>query len=347
MARAPQGRPVREPLLHPDPPDVHPGERRVPVEAHPDERVAAQRRADLGARGARRRASRRADPRRGARLLPRASLPRVRQPRAPRRGLACREARGRRRARRRTHQERRLPRLRGRAGAARSRHDRGALREPAPDVRAHHRRRPVRDADADLPGRPLRDGRSLGRLRLDEQRARPLRAGRGELLGPRRQPPGRERTHAGSGRRLLRAPGDDQPVPRAAARIRPGANRRSGVHRRRARGHRAGARAAVGRRQPHRRLVPPGAREDPLGQLRHGPEQGEPREGARRDPRAARRVPQGRAHPGRGLVAEPVARESGPRRRLPGVRRAARTRRAPPRGELRWPLPRRAPDRRR
>jgi len=36
-------------LLHPDPSDLHPGDRRAPVEAHPDERVAAQRRAHLGA----------------------------------------------------------------------------------------------------------------------------------------------------------------------------------------------------------------------------------------------------------------------------------------------------------
>ncbi len=40
---------LREPLLHPDPPDVHPGERRPPVEAHADVGVAAQRRARLGA----------------------------------------------------------------------------------------------------------------------------------------------------------------------------------------------------------------------------------------------------------------------------------------------------------
>ena len=38
-----------ESLLHPDPPDLHPGVRRLPVQAHLDERVAAQRRPDLGA----------------------------------------------------------------------------------------------------------------------------------------------------------------------------------------------------------------------------------------------------------------------------------------------------------
>ena len=45
-----QGRPVRQPLLHADPPDLHPGERRVPVEAHADVGVAPQRRPHLGAR---------------------------------------------------------------------------------------------------------------------------------------------------------------------------------------------------------------------------------------------------------------------------------------------------------
>ena len=53
LAGAPQGRLHGQPLLHPDPPDLHPGLRRAPVEADPDERVAAQRRPDLGAEGAR------------------------------------------------------------------------------------------------------------------------------------------------------------------------------------------------------------------------------------------------------------------------------------------------------
>ena len=51
---------LRQPVLHADPPDVHPAERRVPVEAHADVGVAAQRRADLGAEGRRRRRGRRA-----------------------------------------------------------------------------------------------------------------------------------------------------------------------------------------------------------------------------------------------------------------------------------------------
>ena len=49
LARAPQGRLHGQPLLHADPPDLHPGLRRAPVQADADERVAAQRRPDLGA----------------------------------------------------------------------------------------------------------------------------------------------------------------------------------------------------------------------------------------------------------------------------------------------------------
>ncbi len=41
LAGAPQGRLLRQPLLHPDPPDLHPGQRRLPVQADPDERVVA------------------------------------------------------------------------------------------------------------------------------------------------------------------------------------------------------------------------------------------------------------------------------------------------------------------
>ena len=77
-----QGRAVRQPLLHADPPDLHPGQRRAPVEADADERVAAQRRARVGADGAGRPPAAGRHPGGPARLLPRAPVPRVRQPRA-------------------------------------------------------------------------------------------------------------------------------------------------------------------------------------------------------------------------------------------------------------------------
>ena len=72
---------VRQPVLHADPPDVHPAVRRLPVEAHADVGVAAQRRPGVGADERRRDPHRRPHPRRRARLLPRAALPELRQPR--------------------------------------------------------------------------------------------------------------------------------------------------------------------------------------------------------------------------------------------------------------------------
>ena len=48
---------LRQPVLHADPPDLHPGERRPPVEADADERVAPERRARLGAEDAGRQAA--------------------------------------------------------------------------------------------------------------------------------------------------------------------------------------------------------------------------------------------------------------------------------------------------
>ena len=107
-------------------PTCIPAERRVPVEAHADVRVAAQRRAHLGAQGRRRRPPRRADPRGRARLLPRAQVPGLRQPGAPRRRLPQRQDRGRRGPGRRPAEERRLPRLRRRHRPARRRRGRAS-----------------------------------------------------------------------------------------------------------------------------------------------------------------------------------------------------------------------------
>ena len=80
---------------------------RLPVEAHADERVAAQRRPGLGAQG---RASDNRDPRRDprgrARLLPGADLPVVRQPGAPRHRLPRGQERLRRGPRRRPRRAR-------------------------------------------------------------------------------------------------------------------------------------------------------------------------------------------------------------------------------------------------
>ena len=178
LAGAPQGRLHGQPLLHADPPDLHPGLGRPPVEAHADERVAAQRRPDLGAeeQGRLRQGPAR-HPRGGPRLLPGADLPRVRQPGPPRHRLppgqehVRRGSRGRPGGRRRT--ARGLPRLRRGHRAARSVGDRVEVRQPLRHVRPDHGRGPLRGPDADLPRRPLRHGRAVGRLRpaVDDPRA--------------------------------------------------------------------------------------------------------------------------------------------------------------------------------
>ena len=82
LARPQAGRPLRQPVLHPDPPDLHPGQRRAPVEAHADEREPPERRARLGAEEEGRHAPARSDPGSRARLLPRAQVSELRQPRA-------------------------------------------------------------------------------------------------------------------------------------------------------------------------------------------------------------------------------------------------------------------------
>ena len=116
----------------------------------------------------------------------------------------------------------RLPRLRRGHRAARPRRDRGEVRQPLRHVRPDHGRGPLRGPDADLPGRPLRDGRALGRLRPPVDDPGAVRHRRGQLLRPRRQPARRLGADAGAGRRLLRAAEHDPRLPRRRP-LRPGA----------------------------------------------------------------------------------------------------------------------------
>ncbi len=92
------------------------------------------------------------------------------------------------------------------------------------------------------------------------------------------------------------------------------------------------------------RPLPPRARQDRVGVLRHGAQQDGPREGAVGDPRAPRAVLEGRQGPRRRPDLQPVAREGAARRRLHGDGRAEGARRARPRGVVRRALPRGAPD---
>ena len=129
------------------------------------------------------------DPRGGARLLPRAQVSRASatwrratSPRAPPRRSATRAAAS------------------GQAGSAStstsptpsSGSARDAIRERYGNLFEMYERitgeDPVPGADADLPGRPLHDGRALGGLQPDEHDPGPVRARRGQLLRPRRQP---------------------------------------------------------------------------------------------------------------------------------------------------------------
>ncbi len=72
---------------------------------------------------------------------------------------------------------------------------------------------PVQGADADLSRGALHHGRALGGLQPDEHGAGPARAGRGELLGSRCQPPWRQCADAGAGRWLFHHPAHHRRLP--------------------------------------------------------------------------------------------------------------------------------------
>ena len=153
-------------------PTCIPVSRRVPVEAHPDERIAAQRRPHLGAAEEGRQAVARARSPKPSATTTWSAVPELRQPGAARRGLAQRQGGLRRRPRRGRERAGRLPGFpRRHPAAGRARHQ-GALRQPVRHVRAHHRRESLQGADADLPGHPLHDGRPVGGLQPDEHHPR-------------------------------------------------------------------------------------------------------------------------------------------------------------------------------
>jgi hypothetical protein len=93
-----------------------------------------------------------------------------------------------------------------------------SVRQPVRDVRAKITGENPTRADAHLPRRALHDGRPVGGLQPDEHDPRPVRARRGQLLRPRRQPPRRLGADAGPGRRLLRDPVHARQLPRGIKR---------------------------------------------------------------------------------------------------------------------------------
>ncbi len=144
--------------------------------------------------------------------------------------------------------------------------------------------------DAHLSRRALHDGRAVGRLRPDEHRAGPVRARRGELLRPGRQPSRRLCAHARARRRLLRAAVHDRRLP---------GSRCSASPRCRSTIPRSKTPSAQVDEQVHELLsvngnrtvddIPPRARQGALGQLRHGTHRAESRaRRCRRSPPSAR-----------------------------------------------------------
>ena len=349
LAGAPQGRAVRQPLLHPDPPDLHPAS----PATHQSKLTLMSESLRNDGRvwvpvKARRRPRARRHPRGRARLLPGADLPVVRQPGAPRHRLPRRQERLRRGPRRRPRRARRLPRLRrrDRAGSAATPCEAkyGNLFEMYERITGED---PYAGADAHLPGRALHDGRAVGRLRPAVHDPRPVRDRRGELLRPRRQPARRVRADAGPRRRLLRAAEHDQRLPR------PGPLREA---RRRPRGRRGGPyggrgpdRAAAGhRRRPHRRTRSTASSAASCGSTAAW--SAPTRACARRSDRIRELrdgVLERRQGAGRRRGAQPGAGEGRPGRRLLRAGRADVRRRAAPHRVLRRPLPRREPDPRR
>ena len=94
----------------------------------------------------------------------------------------------------------------------------------------------------------------------------------------------------------------------------PGRRRRPGVRRRAADRGRSGEAVPVRRWHPIGRPLPPRARQDHVGLLRHGPQQDRPREGPVRDPGAAGGVLEGRPRARRRSdEPEPRARRTGGR----------------------------------
>ena len=212
------------------------------------------------------------DPGRRARLLPRAPLPELRQPGAR---ATSPPARPRQSATR--------VGASGPAGSAStstsptrstgwaSRRSASATAISSRCISGSPTRIPTRPADADLSGRPLHHGRALGGLQPDEHHPRPARDRRGELLRPRRQPARRQRPHAGARGRLLHPPEHRRRLSGVLP-AHQGGRDASGGTARGGRDRRADQALPRHQGQAHGGLVPPRARQDHVGQVRHGAE---------------------------------------------------------------------------
>ena len=243
-------------------------------------RVAAQRRPRLGAEEAGRHAPAGPDPRSRARLLPRAQVPELRQPGAARRRLArakevCDEGRG----------------VGATADSASTSTSRDAIKRAGRRRRSRETYGNLFDMYEQITGEnpyqvPMRIypavHYTMGGLWVDynlmSNDPRPVRARRGELLRPRRQPPRRQRADAGPGRRLLRPAVHDRRLPGVAPSSSQVDDRPPGVHARpRPRSSERTERllGINGKRTVD--SVPPRAGQAHVGQLRHGAQRRRPR----------------------------------------------------------------------
>ena len=148
---------------------------------------------------------------------------------------------------------------------------------------------------AHRPRRALLHGRPLGGLRPHEHDPGALRHRRGELLGPGREPPRRQRPDAGAGRRLLHPALHAGRLPRRGAAGRRRRGRPGGA---RGGGRRAGARGDTARPggPAHRDPLPPRAGPRAVGGVRD-----------RAQPRGARQGDRRGGGPARGVLAGPGA----------------------------------------
>ena len=208
---------LRQSLLHADPPDLHPGLRRPPVEAHADEREPAQRRPRLGAEEEGRQAAAASrSPKPSATTTSSASIRasatscRATSRRATPSRCATKAAASARAASPSTS----ISRTRSSGSAPRSsRRSYGNLFDMYQKI-----------TDEDPYKVPMRIypaiHYTMGGLWVDYNLMSnvpgPARARRSELLRSRRQPPRRQRADAGAGRRLLRHPVHARRLPRRA-----------------------------------------------------------------------------------------------------------------------------------
>ena len=300
---------LRQPVLHADPPHLHPAERRVPVEAHADVGVAAQRRPHLGAQGCRRRPPAEPDPRGRTATTTSSGCTRASATSLLGTSPAGPPSERSTAARRRAAEERGVPRLRRRHRPRRPARHRGALREPLRDVRAHHRRGPLPRADAHL----SRPHYTMGGLWVDYELMTTVpglyAAGEANFSDHGANRLGASALMQGLADGYFVLPGTMGNY-LAPARHQARAHRSPGVPGRRAGGSSPVRRLPGHRRDAVRRLVPPRARQDHVGLLRDGAHRGGAGEGAGGDPGPPRGVPQGPARAG-WFRCQPVAGEGG------------------------------------